>query len=69
MTLPGCMAPDGAEPCEAYTTMRKMVEQMVSAIAGGSIDSQEISDQDNGIPPHKWHEEWLHHARSALANN
>jgi len=66
MALPGCMAPDGADPCEAYTAMRRLVEKMADAIDHGSIDSPEIGNPNEGEPPFKWHEEWRHHARQAL---
>jgi len=66
MPLPGCMMPDGGDPCEAYSSMRNLVEQMVEAIDAGSIDSPEQGEPEVGIPIHKWHEEWRYYAGVAL---
>jgi len=43
------------------------LRDMIRAIESGSIDSPEIGEPESGIPYHKWHDEWLHHARAALA--
>lgn len=45
-----------------------LLRHMLGAIDGNSIDSAEIDgDYESGIPPHKWHEQWAHYARAALA--
>ncbi len=43
------------------------LRQMVSAIDAGGIDSEGVEFDDSEQQPHKWHEEWAHHARSALS--
>lgn len=48
--------------------VRLALIQMVEAIKNGVIDSQELDGEPEvGIPPHKWHEEWLFYAEAALS--
>jgi hypothetical protein len=50
----------------AAPAMYEALRQMLDAIESGNIDSPEIGEPENGIPIHKWHEEWEHYARVAL---
>lgn len=44
------------------------LRQMINAVETGNIDSPEIQGEpENGIPSHRWHEEWVFHAKQALA--
>ena len=36
MTLPMCMMPDGAEPCESYTKLRETIERIGKLSSPGS---------------------------------
>lgn len=47
--------------------LREIVQAMLDAIDGDSIDSPEQGEPEVGIPIHKWHEEWAHYARTAFA--
>jgi len=44
----------------------KLTQDMLDAIDGGSVDSQEIDRGDPHIPPHPFHEEWASFARFAV---
>lgn len=45
-----------------------LVQHMLGAIEGNTIDSEQIDgDHEAGIPPHKWHEQWAYYARAAIA--
>jgi hypothetical protein len=47
--------------------LEEALKHMLGAIDSGGIDSEEIDgDERNGIPPHKWHEEWASIARTVL---
>lgn len=45
-----------------------VIRQFIAAYDAGNvqISSPEIGGHDD-IAPHPWHEEWLHHAREAIA--
>jgi hypothetical protein len=47
-----------------------VVRQVIEAYDSGNLElnSPELDgDIESGIPPHPWHEQWLYHARQALA--
>lgn len=47
--------------------LERLTRIMVEAIDGGDVDSRELDGEPEvGIPPHKWHEEWVYNARQAL---
>lgn len=48
-------------------TLLSLVQLMLEAIEGGNVDSPELGEPEVGIPMHKWHEEWEHYARNAIA--
>ena len=69
--LAEALTPFLLEKLSAYSAFslserQKMVEalgSMLLAIKNGQIDSPELDgDPEAGIPPHRWHEEWAHHA-------
>jgi hypothetical protein len=47
--------------------LRSLLAEIVKAHGTGNLElnSPEIGGHDD-IPPHPWHEEWLHHVRAAL---
>lgn len=55
--------------CNSHAELVKALEEIVKAYDSGNLEmrSPEIGEPENGIPYHEWHEEWLHHARAALA--
>lgn len=49
------------------TQMLEALKHMLAAIDGGHIDSEQVDGNErDGIPPHKWHEEWASIARAAI---
>lgn len=54
---------------DSHAELVKALEEIVKAYDSGNLEmrSPEIGEPENGIPYHEWHEEWLHHARAALA--
>lgn len=52
---------------EAVARMAMVLRQLIDAYDTNNLEmnSPEIGGE-NDIPPHPWHEEWLHHARAAL---
>jgi hypothetical protein len=45
------------------------LEVMIEAVENGGIDSPTMDGEPEvGIPPFKWHEEWLFYARLALSS-
>jgi hypothetical protein len=55
-----------AEQCDRANKLESIVRLLLDAIDEGSVllDSPEIGGHDD-IPPHPWHEEWIHNARAA----
>lgn len=52
----------------ANAQMLEALKHMLGAIDGGHIDSEQVDGNErDGIPPHKWHEEWASIARAAIA--
>lgn len=52
--------------------VRDALRQFIEAVDADAVrmDSNsigEIGDAEGNYRPHQWHEEWLHHARAALA--
>ncbi len=51
----------------AAPTMAELLLHMIEAIDGGSVDSVQLDGEPEvGIPPHRWHEEWVFYARAAM---
>jgi len=55
-----------ADNQEYIKRLEKLVRDMSEAIENGHVDSAEICLDDPYIPPHKFHEEWQHHAKNLL---
>ena len=54
---------------KAFGQMKEALERMIEAIETSNIDSPEIEgDMDAGIPPHRWHDEWLYRAKRSIAS-
>ena len=53
----------------AHDELVKRLGELIDAVDTGNaeMNSVEIDTGDPDIQPHPWHEEWLHHARAALA--
>jgi len=62
MPLPGCMAPDGAEPCESYRNLRAAIEVAMNEIehAYGHLPTTQFPGPPNTI---------IARLQSALQNN
>lgn len=61
----GCLVELGALQARC-DKLEAAVRQMVDAISKGAVDSEEIVPVPGDGPPYRFHEEWAHHARSAL---
>lgn len=48
--------------------LRTVILELLKAYDSGNLqmNSPEIGEPENDIPMHQWHEEWLHHARTAV---
>lgn len=57
----------------AAPTVRDALRQFIEAVDADAVrmDSNDLNPAQNQLndpaPPYPWHEEWLHHARAALA--
>lgn len=47
--------------------LKRLITHMVEAIGKGAVDSEEIVPVPGDGPPYRFHEEWVHYARSALS--
>jgi len=45
MTHPACMAPDGAQPCEAYTGLRAALEEVERRCSRGAGNTEMTRNQ------------------------
>ena len=58
-----------ATEAHAAAALATRLGELIDAVDTGNaeMNSVEIDTGDPDIQPHPWHEEWLHHARAALA--
>lgn len=53
---------------DAHERCVKFLREMVEAAEKGHIDSEQLpGEPEVGLRPYKWHEEWTHYAKEALA--
>lgn len=65
----GPLLKEAREDRNEIKKLKGIIKELIDAYDNKNLEmrSPEIGEPENDIPYHEWHEEWLHHARAAIA--